>query len=59
LFDRAIAQHVRALLELGEPEVYQQVCSAVDRVAFQEAIRHACRTVFKHTGPNSPAGLPP
>jgi two-component system nitrogen regulation response regulator GlnG len=40
-FDRAIAQLVRGLLESGQPEVYQQVCSAVDQIAFQEAIRHA------------------
>lgn len=40
-FDRAIAQLVRGLLESGQPDIYQQLCSAVDRVAIEEAIRHA------------------
>jgi two-component system nitrogen regulation response regulator GlnG len=40
-FDRSVGQMVRGLLESGQPEVYRQANSALDRIAFQEAIRFA------------------
>jgi two-component system nitrogen regulation response regulator GlnG len=38
--EQAVARFVRELLHGSQPEIYQQVCSAVNRVVLDEAIRH-------------------
>jgi two-component system nitrogen regulation response regulator GlnG len=37
----SVARFVQDLLQAGEPDIHQQVCSAVERVVFDETLRHA------------------
>jgi two-component system nitrogen regulation response regulator GlnG len=37
----AVARFAQGLLQSGEPDIHQQVCSEVERVLFAETLRHA------------------
>jgi two-component system nitrogen regulation response regulator GlnG len=40
-FETVVADFVRVLLQTGQQEIYQRVCSAVDRRVLDEVLRHA------------------